>query len=213
MVTASQNGFNHPLEIPDDVQVSYTDECVFGFIEQARLGDDKARDDLILGYARLVLAKVGTWITLFPQVSHLSDDMVSEGLLAVTKAVDILIREGDPSEGSLCSYIHTAIINNIGHFLEDEVTIHIPRTADDGPVAIPVDDFDLAAPDAGYAMVDLMDTLHASCETPLEREVLDLRMKGYSDQEIADQLDISRASVQFYRAEITNRFDRLESES
>lgn len=210
----SSQVFTHQLKIPD-VQLDYSDENVFRLIEQARLGDDGARELLILGYARLVLKKVSTWCKLFPQVLYLSDDMVSEGLLAVTKAVDALIKDGDPEEGSCTSYIHTAIINNIGHMLEDEVTIRIPRTADEGPVVVPTDDYDMAAPltDGSFGVIDLMDSLEAACATPLEKQILGLRIKGYTDQEIAEQLDISRASVQFYRAELIQKFERQEAEN
>lgn len=215
-MVSAHNGFNHPFEIPDDVELDYSDDSVFAAIEQARLGDDSARERMILGYTKLVLSKVATWVTLFPQVSHLSDDMVSEGLLAVVKSVDVLIKEGDPDEGSPTAYVHTSIINNIGHFLEDEMTIRIPRTAEDGPTAIPVDDYDLAVPaheDGALAAIDLMDSFEAACVTQQDRDILHLRIKGYTDQEIANQLGLCRSVVQLNRQEFIERVQRQEIES
>lgn len=206
-------GFYHPLNIPDDVQFDFDNESVYKLVEQARLGSDD-RDTLILGFSRLVLAKVGVWIKLFPQAAHLSDDMVSEGIVAVCRAIDTLIDEGDPDQGSLTSYVHTAIINAIGNFLETEGTIRVPRNPkEECPSIVPIDD-SLSTPvnDGGFDRVDMMDMFEAACETEQDRQILDLRIKGYLDTEIADQLGIGRWTVHYSRRAFEERFKKLELE-
>lgn len=193
---------DHPLEISN--QLEYTDEVIYALIKKVREGDTDAREEIILGYTRLVMAKVSTWVTLFPQVSHLSDDMVSEGLLAVIQAVDELIKTGDLEKGSLVAYIHTSIINNINRLLDEENTIRIPRTADNGPVVGPL--LNHPTLDNEYILFDFLEGLESLCLTDTEKRILHLRIKGFSDPEISKLLGISRSSIQVFRALLARRY-------
>lgn len=204
------NGFNHPIELPDDIHLDYSTPNVLTELEQARLGSAAARDKLIIGFAHLVLSKVKIWLGLFPAVSFMSDDMVSEGFVAVADAVDALIDNVD-EDGFPTEYVKTAIINRIANLVEDENTIRIPRSADEGPSVFTGYDRDMCV-DGGYGVIDLQDTLKAICETQQDWEILRLRAENNTDNEIASILGISRTAVQFSRASLAVRYEQREIE-
>lgn len=204
------NGFNHPIELPDNIYLDYSTPNVLAELEQARLGSVVARDKLIIGFSHLVLSKVKIWLGLFPAVSFMSDDMVSEGFVAVADAVDALIDDVD-EDGYPTEYVKTAIINRIANLLEDENTIRIPRSANEGPAVFAGYDKDMCV-DGGYGVIDLEDTLFAICETQQDWEILKLRAANNTDEETAAILGISRTSVQFSRAVLAERYKQHEAE-
>jgi len=57
------------------------------------------------------------------------------------------------------------------------------------------------------AAPDLLDTLLACCETEEDETIVRLRIEGYTDKEIGEQLGISRATVGRRRAAIEKRFN------
>ena len=54
---------------------------------------------------------------------------------------------------------------------------------------------------------DILDQILACCESEQDETIVRLRIKGYTDDEIGEQIGVSRATVQRRRAAIEDRFD------
>jgi DNA-directed RNA polymerase specialized sigma24 family protein len=208
--------FNHPFD-PNCPALDYGDEAI-ALADQVRMGNAEAREHMILGYTKLVMHKVESWLSVFPTLEYLSDDMVSEGLLAVTKAVN-KIAEGDlPETNNPTGYVSVAIHNGISNFAMDEATIRVPRSvAPDQRASVSARVFegletDMAATMDHEELVDTKDILDSLCQTEYDRAIMDLRARGYTDAEVASQLGIPPTTVYMLRRELYERFVITENQ-
>ncbi len=149
----------------------------------------------------LVLAKVNTYIGLHSSVEFLFDDLTSEGLVALTIAVNKLAGMGTPDDGGNCTgFIGNRIVWAICKLVDHDEKQQIPKDyVPPGPTV--VDPMDI---------VDSKDLIYSACQSPEDRVILKMREKGNTDQEIAERLDISRRAVNFMRHELLQRYNDLE---
>lgn len=208
--------FNHPL-VAEYEEVDYGEEAV-ELAEQVRLGNEEAREKLILGYIKLVMHKVESWLAVFPPLAYLSDDMVSEGFLAVTKAVN-KIAEGDlPAKNNPTGYVSVAIHNSLSDYVTGEAIIRVPKWV--GPeqrasVSPRVFSGLESATMAGVEherLLEVKDTLTSICETEYDAVIIELRSHGCTDAEIAEQLELPPTTVYMLRRELYERFQDAEKE-
>ncbi len=149
----------------------------------------------------LVMAKVDTYIGLHSGVGFLFDDLVSEGLVALTAAVNKLASMDTPESGGNCTgFIGNRIVWSICKLVEGNKKQQIPENY------IPPG-LDVADP---TELVDSKDLIYAACQSPEDRIIIDMREKGSTDQEIADRLDIPRRAINFMRYELSQRYDELK---
>ena len=208
--------FNHPF-VADYKEVDYGEEAV-ELAEQVRLGNKEARERMILGYTKLAMHKVDSWLAVFPTLAYLSDDMVSEGFLAITRAVN-KIAEGDlPEKNNPTGYISVAIHNGLSNFVMGEATIRVPRSVEsDQRASVSARVFVGLESEMGASMVherlfEIKDVLDSICQTEYDTTIMELRSHGYTDAEVAEQLELPPTTVYMLRRELYERFLEAEAE-
>jgi len=194
--------------------LDYRKESMEELASQLRLGCTETRNKMIEGYMPLVHGKVNKWLQIYPGLKYMSDDMVSEGYLAVVEAIDAIAKSDKPVSSNVTAYVSVAVVNAIGDFLDSNDIIRVPRSSDDPAPAIEPLSFENHAPGSGHACqhahMEFWELIDKSCFTDEERAIVDLLSRGYNEREIAQQLDMSRSTVNMLRMEIHERFTQLE---
>jgi hypothetical protein len=192
------------------MRLDFVKENMDSMAEQLRLGCKETREKMIQGYMSLVHSKVNKWIQIYPGLEYLSDDMESEGYLAVIRAVDRIATGERPENTNVTAYVSVAIINGIGDFLDNSGFIRIPRSSDEEPPTVePIFEKALSN-DPVCGVVDIKDTLDHICRTDEERAIVDLLSRGYTEREVGSQLDMAQSTVNMLRIELYERYTRLE---
>jgi hypothetical protein len=174
-------------------------------------GDERAKQEMIEGNMALVTLRVETFIKNCPAAAFLRDDLISEGLLALTTAVN---RMEPVSEPNPTGYILVAVSNAIEELVDKELymqmsseTARRKRAAGEKlPTQIPVGRgvFEMAYDETKVR--ELRDTIESCAETDIERTILKLREEGNSDYDIAAEIDLPRLSIFRMRREMHQRF-------
>jgi DNA-directed RNA polymerase specialized sigma subunit len=176
-------------------------------------GDKAARDQMIAENMPLVLFKVSSYLGCFPGMEYLRDDIVGEGNVALVVAVD-MIRDGRVTNSNIPGYISVSVQTAIGNFIDRELyssdrTARRNRSA--GAESEPmhkVSDSDHVIGELEIdprKEADLLELIIGCCQTDEERAIVDLRVKGYVDAEIARQLDIPLTTTYMLRRELYQR--------
>lgn len=196
----------HPLIDPNQ-QGATTDSnlddmaVIRGLHGEAR---QEAMQAMVLANIPLVMFKVESYIRLYPKLSFLHDDLVSEGILGLTTAVDKLAKMEIPNDGgNPTAFISQRIAWTIGWFVDNNKKQNIPYDYS-APLISDVDP---------TTIVDTQDLLDAACQTEEDFIIMEMRSRGCVDQEIADRLSIARSSVQVQRHELMQRYDALVREN
>lgn len=190
-------------------------------------GDAAAREEMIQSNMPLVLVKVQSWLGSNPEWSHLRDDLLSQGFVGVTQAVNKMANpdtEDDVAEPvencNPTGYISLYIYHRLGELIDIEQGIRVPgrslrrKLGDGSMTAAPVKESSLTVEDLLDAqgqqdprsMIDLEDEINGCCETATERSIVEHRANGSSDEEIAAILGVSKTTVYMMRREIYARF-------
>lgn len=164
-------------------------------------GDTGARTRMIEGNMPLVLWRVDSLIKRQPQLNYLYDDLVSAGFVGLVRAVDGVPRLPASDRMMVAGYLSKSIFHALIDEIEWHAPVRIPRRSlarlDD--LELPVTEVRDVSHDCDLlGLVDLRDLLTSCCHCAREREIVRLRESGYSAEEIADQIGVSRATV--YRA-------------
>lgn len=182
--------------------------------DRVATGDIVARDRLIEANIGLVHTRVRAFLTSFPKLRYLRNDMIAAGLLALTKACERMRLEGPVTGRNPTGYIYVCVSNAIGHLVEREISTVPDRTqrlarqkghALRAPRHVSFGDRDI--PDCREMVEsETMAAIDAACQTDLDRTIVRMRREGHSDQDIADATDIARATIWVLRREIYARF-------
>jgi hypothetical protein len=180
------------------------------------VGDQTARRRMIEGNLALVVTKVNQYIVSFPFIEFLREDMIGEGLLALTNAVDDLQARGLVENPNPTGYICKAVQNEIGHLVDEELHLQAPsrtlrhRRKKGKPVVTPpqvaIEPMHVDQIQDPMGMTDLRDMISAACEDELDRMIVELRERSYTYQEIATRLDIPLTTAFVQLREIYGRF-------
>lgn len=177
-------------------------------------GDQSARDEMVVLNMPLVSFKVDAYLSCFPHLEYLRDDLVSEGNVALIEAVD---RCRSCNGGSInpIGYLSVAIHKQIGHFVDSEIFANPDRTTrfrrqqgkdPERSHKVPNSDFVLSELFQDTRKeAELLELILDCCESEEERAIVDLRIKGYKDDEIASQLEMSKTAVFMLRRELYQR--------
>lgn len=169
---------------------------------QVRAGDEKAREDMMLGNIALAKHKVNTWITLYPHLHYLYEDMLSEGVYGLVRAIDRMSKHPGKEDSNPTGLLSVAITQAIGRFVareEKEPKIPLPEW-----VANTVEDRDPTE------FVDFVDSLYGACDSEEHRIILRMRAEGASEKEIAQVLDCSQQTISIMLDEIRQNFEDEE---
>jgi RNA polymerase sigma factor (sigma-70 family) len=170
-------------------------------------GDNDVRKKLI--ETNMVLAENAAekYVLSRPGVKHLKDDLISDGYLALVKAVDA-IKKSQPTNVS--AYLNAAInhaINLEADNNESQIKCSSKRRFKSGAVPhkigtiSPNIEGDIPIPekrDSGVGLVEadnLMNELFACCTNDQERAIVYLRSRGKKNTQIAKRLHIDRTTV------------------
>jgi RNA polymerase sigma factor (sigma-70 family) len=173
-------------------------------------GDPSAMRTMIEANLSLAVKKIDSYIVARPKTEHLRADMTSEAFLEIVKAVRRLVGSKTTKKnptGYLSFAIRAAItkiVNDRGISMSS-ATAHRRRKRKQ---EIPK----LVAPkhDRGYTpnkLADVQAAIVTASLTDRDREIVSFRYQGYTDPEIAKQLDISTATVFASRQAIYRRFN------
>src|SRR5438876_451182 len=83
-------------------------------------GDKGAIRQMIESNMPLVLTKVESYIGAYPDLSYLRDDLVGEGMLGLTEAVNRMAQDGPIDKPNPTGYICVWIMKMIGEVVDKE---------------------------------------------------------------------------------------------
>ena len=177
-------------------------------------GDPAAREALIVGNMPLIVVKAEGFIRHIPGVAYLRDDLVSAGYMGLVQAVNN-IAKGKVKKRAVNAYIGRVVQLSLGHLIDDEHSIRVPRETDrrrrkNGrqiflPAIINIIPETIETP-SPFAALELRDLLDACCECDEERTCMRLREEGYTFQEMARALKMPLSSTYVMFREVQARF-------
>jgi hypothetical protein len=160
-------------------------------------GDEKARKRMIVDNMPMVVSIVDKYLSVNEDCDYLRDDLMSEGFLALTGVVDALRTTHLTHERAVTSYLFTAIRNAARKAACHSA--HQPAGKDCSKRTMSCC--------SSNEEVDAADLIKACCRTPLERELVRLRQKGYSLRVIANKLRTNYSAVQTGYTAIQDRYN------
>ncbi len=166
---------------------------------------DEIIEAMILDNVPFVMRKVDIYIALFPSVTFLTDDLINEGLFALTTAVKDLAKRNAPEDGGNCTgFIGKRIEWALGRLIENDEAETIPKGYAPPSKVKVVNPMDI---------IDTRDLIDAACESEEDRVIVEMREKGCTLEEIAARLSISRRAVFVMRHELQRRYNQLVEET
>jgi RNA polymerase sigma factor (sigma-70 family) len=140
-------------------------------------GDKIAKDAMIINNYRLVLSIVEKYITGLPQFKHLQDDLVGEGLLGLTIAVNAMAEnKNKPVNVDPTSFMSRSMRNHIINYIRENNS----------------DDISFEEPSESDNLTDMSDELKEeilSCCSEDELPIIELWIGGNTVREIAKLLN------------------------
>ena len=181
--------------------------------ERVAAGDQVARDELIeLVNMPLVTLKVRDYVACFPQLAHMNDDLIGEGNLAVVDAANRMMASA--TIRNVTGYLGVAVNKAIGNFIDgelypdDRAARRNRQNGSQQEQLHKVMDSDSVIGQLEHdprQEAELLEMIVGLCESDEERAIVDLRIKGYVDAEIARQLDIPLTTTYMLRRELYAR--------
>jgi DNA-directed RNA polymerase sigma subunit (sigma70/sigma32) len=193
-------------------------------------GDDDAIDEFIVNNMKLVGGVVTKFIALYPRAQYLVDDMYCEGLMILTRSVrrwvarirdnreeyrgklDIL---GD-GDVNILGYIYIAVYRNVQECYERESSetisekmraLHTPPGSDSPTrkLDFPQEWFENQTYDA-FEEIFYLEKIHGTCKTDVEKRIIDSRLLGLSQKEVAKKVGLSAPTIRKYERTLYSRF-------
>jgi DNA-directed RNA polymerase sigma subunit (sigma70/sigma32) len=159
-------------------------------------------DSLTLSHIRLGCSIAGKYIAKGAD----PDEMASAAMLGICTAVN-KIKQGKLGHDNITGDIANCIHRTCAKAKRKDTNIPQPR---DNPIKKTVNFLPEIAIDV-FNGVDLNDTLDTLVETDNESLILELRRRGFTDQAIADKLNVSRSYVTKIRIKLLERYDYATS--
>lgn len=182
-------------------------------------GDGKARDEMILGNAALVVLRVDHYLRRNPKMAHMREDMISAGVSGLCAAVDRMQKGTRAKKINPTGYIYTAIDQRIDKLLDEESTIVIPHASQeaarkkDQPITPPRTIGGNAAETLCakrfavdlFAGPELEEEIRACCLDRKDLRIVQMRIEGYNDREIGEALGMAENTVTVRRGKLYER--------
>ena len=175
---------------------------------QETKGDEQEAvvQQMIEGNMALVFGRVNDFIDDFPKFKYLKDDLISECFLALTQAVRTLVSMDPPENPNPVGFIYRNLQYAISNLAFADGTIPVSRRIQHEcwangqslkrPQVTSLDGNSSGLADLnGYRRVECLENIHELCTTEKESKIVDLRLAGHTDQEIADILNVDRTTV------------------
>lgn len=182
-------------------------------------GDEKARDEMILGNAALVVLRVDHYLRRNPRMGHIREDMISAGAAGLCAAVDRMQKGVQAKKVNPTGYIYTAIDQRIDKLVDEESTIVVPHASQeaarkkDKPIAPPRTIGGDAAETLcakrfaadRFAGPELEEEIKACCQDEKDVRIVEMRTAGYNDREIGEALGVAENTVTVRRGALYKR--------
>lgn len=180
-------------------------------------GDDTAIAEMVESNMAIVTWKVNELLTRCPHFSFYRDDLLSVGLGTLTIKVRGFRKQ---KVNRPTRYLIRAIEEEIRNAIDEESTIRVPARAqrhalkEGKPIKVPkavsetranVTFSKLQAPDE-MAAIDMKDEIYACCLDATDQQIVDMRIDGYMDHEIAKTLGTTQQRVSERRQAMEVRF-------
>lgn len=204
---------NHPLL--KDVPARIGEVELQKLLMLVRQGNEEACQDMVMQHLLLAKLKVQDFLSDYPHLKKEMDELVSIALLACVESVK-RIREGSmQGHNNITGYIRVAIWRDLG----DWVTNYFATAETHKPLPNQVDVFntdeswifedsandclDVNDSHGCFEIKDVLDSLNL-----LDREwyVIESRMIGDTNDEIAEGLGVTEFTVRFILGDIQRRF-------
>jgi len=205
-------------------------ECFKRAIE----GSEEAVQEFITTNMRLVATVVNRFMQRYRSSIYLADDMFSEGLFVLIRAVRTLMkylpedaeklqhglasfgRETDETDFNVIMYIYVCIYRAVQQLYETDSsdpiserfrTRHTPKGRDlpTRKVNLNTFDFEMISCDP-FQEIYLFEDIMDTCQTDDERFIVSRRLEGYIDREIAKELNCDRSYVTHVKNRLYKRF-------
>ena len=139
---------------------------------------------------------------------HLRDDFIGIALLTLTQiANDCKIENVEEQKKYICSKIHWAIRIQLA---ENQSIIRVPRHSSVRhflrPIINPLLTDPKTRPNISY---DLREVLGMITKSSIEKQILCLKIQGYTDREIAKKIGFSPAYIGRIKNRLEERFNEL----
>jgi hypothetical protein len=197
------------------------EENVPALLVRLRAGETQARNDAILGYVNLSMSIVGRYIAVM-RSDRLANDMVSAAMEGIVTAVDKVVN-GEMTHENLTGYVTACVHRFISAELERRQVVRVPHQTiskrrqaglEPPPKPVRVDMSDPAvlrkvARSGEELDFEIREILDRVLQNDLEKSIIELRQQGMTDQQVADELDLSKTAVFVIRKGIETRFLEL----
>ncbi len=162
-------------------------------LEGVKNGDTLSFERMVLGHTRIA-ARIVNSLTHKWRVWHLRNDLDSVAYLAIVTAVSN-IRERRVKRDNFTSYIACFIRGHVRHAIK--------KAKKWGPL-----EYEPSFCDRGIDTLDTLDEIYSVCENDTERRIVNLRIKGFTDEEISLALMCHRSRITQIRKKLKVRFNR-----
>jgi hypothetical protein len=192
-------------------------------LSRVMAGDQAAREKMVLANLPMVATKVNMFLDNRPEWGYLFDDLMSEGIIGLVQAVNKMANP-DADDGvagaNPTGLISIYIYHRLGELIDKEVTMRIPartrrrKSAAGKELLVPTKEssltsrytFEIEGLTDPRSMIEMMDELYGCCETAIERRLIELRIEGRKDDEIAMTLGLPKTTAYMMRRSIYARF-------
>lgn len=190
---------NFPFKIEDKRKLE--------LLKLVRKGNTEAKNELILGHVRLAVSIVDRYIIIY-SCRHSDDMLDSAAIEGLTVAVN-RVEQGHLKHDNVTGYIIKFIHNYISECLRKLPPVYTPR-GHSYPRYVGAEMLEIMVQeDNPHALIVVKDLIDCTIRNERERRIVDLRIIGYTDKEIAKIMDIPQVSVFRIRQTLKQRFERL----
>lgn len=164
---------------------------------KAIIDGQSASSRLSEGNMAVVVVNVDTLLRQCPQFKYLRDDLISEGFLALVKLANKVHRMAPIKnhQGLIGTTIRNALLDLIRREREVPLTDVVLQALSDNPTTVS----------------DLRQDLLSCCADDKDHTIIAMREAGYTDEEIAGKIGITRPNVTRRRAKLRERWERTQS--
>ena len=159
---------------------------------------------LIESHMRLGCSIAGRYVRLGGK----SDEMVSAAMLGIVTAVD-RVKKGFLKHNNVTGYIIHYIHQHCIEALRLDCVIPIPQHNDTKIIVCPITDDILSRDGFQQQIGEFYEVLEYITHTEIEKDIVFLRQQGFTDFEVACNLNISRSTVTKTRKRLLERYNNV----
>jgi hypothetical protein len=172
------------------------------------------RDDAIFECLGLLQYQVGRFLGKWPFLSAYEDDMVSEGMVAVIRAIDALTEKHTEPVGYVTNRIIRKIARHLNSLLSatgtsEDTQYKLLRENSPCVPSTEAHDIDTAkdTDTCGEELVQLIEIIRAACNDDLDRFIVNPNNSSMSDHELAKMFGVHRNTIVNRRAALLKRVE------